>query len=48
MKVELKELPPRKPVESVTEGTTNLLDEEWANNFNLKEFPVCLQRGFPY
>jgi hypothetical protein len=41
---DLEELPPRRPVASITEGTTNLLDEEWANNQKREKVPVSNRR----
>ncbi len=41
---EFQELPPHRPVASVTEGTTNLLDEEWARRKEQEKVRVMKQR----
>lgn len=41
---EFEELPPRQPVASITEGTTNLLDEEWINQREKEKVPVSRKR----
>ena len=41
---EFKELPPRQPVASVTEGTTNLLDEEWTNRREKEKVSISRKR----
>jgi hypothetical protein len=42
---EFQELPPRQPFASITEGTTNLLDEEWANRREKEKVPVSSRRN---
>lgn len=42
---ELGELPPRSVHASVTEGTTNLLDEEWSNRREKEKVPLSNQRN---
>ncbi len=41
---EFEELPPRQPFASITEGTTNLLDEEWVQNNEREKVPVARKR----
>ena len=41
---EFKELPPRHPVASITEGTTNLLDKEWTKTSEREKVPVGRKR----
>jgi hypothetical protein len=41
---EFEELPPRQPVASITEGTTNLLDEEWVKTQQKEKVPVSKRR----
>ena len=41
---EFEELPPRQPVASITEGTTNLLDEEWTKTPEREKIPVGKKR----
>ncbi len=41
---EFYELPERKPITSVTEGTTNLLDEEWTNRRKKEKIRVSNRR----
>ncbi len=42
---EFEELPPqRQPVGSITEGTTNLLDQEWKNRHEKEKVPVSNRR----
>lgn len=41
---ELRELPPRSAHASVTEGTTNLLDEEWSNRREKEKVPNTNRR----
>ncbi len=40
-----QELPPRRVPASVTEGTTNLLDEEWTNRRGKEKVPVSDRRN---
>lgn len=42
---EFHELPPRKVPASVTEGTTNLLDEEWTNRREKEKVPIANRRN---
>ncbi len=42
---EFQELPPRVVPASVTEGTTNLLDEKWTNRREKEEVPVSNRRN---
>lgn len=42
---EFYELPPRQTPASVTEGTTNLLDQEWTNRTEKEKVPVRSQRN---
>ena len=42
---EFAELPPHRVPASVTEGTTNLLDEEWANRRENEKVPVSKPRN---
>jgi len=42
---EFQELPPRKVPASITEGTTNLLDEEWTNRREKEQVPVLERRN---
>ena len=42
---EFQELPPRRVPASVTEGTTNLLDEEWTNRREKEKVPVSNRRN---
>ncbi len=41
---EFDELPASKPIASITEGTTNLLDKEWANQREREKIPVAVKR----
>jgi hypothetical protein len=41
---DLEELPPRQPVASITEGTTNLLDKEWIDSPEREKVPVSGRR----
>lgn len=41
---EFEELPPRQPVASITEGTTNLLDEDWVKTPTREKIPVSRKR----
>ncbi len=41
---EFQELPPHQPIASVTEGTTNLLDEKWTNQHEKEKVPVSRKR----
>lgn len=41
---EFEELPPSQPVASITEGTTNLLDEEWVKTPAKEKIPVRKKR----
>ena len=41
---EFQEMPPRKAPASITEGTTNLLDEEWTNRREREKVPVSNRR----
>lgn len=42
---EFEVLPPQKTPASITEGTTNLLDEEWTNRREKEKVPVSNQRN---
>jgi ribosomal protein L40E len=42
---EFQELPPHKVPASVTEGTTNLLDEEWTNHRGKEKVPISNRRN---
>ena len=42
---EFEELLPRQPVASITEGTTNLLDEEWTKKREKEKVPVSSRRN---
>lgn len=41
---EFEQLPPRQTPASITEGTTNLLDEDWANRRKKEKVPVSNSR----
>ncbi len=41
---EFEELPPHQPVASITEGTTNLLNEEWIEKSDREKVPVPRKR----
>lgn len=42
---EFQELPPHRVPASVTEDTTNLLDEEWTNRREKEKIPVSNRRN---
>ena len=42
---EFEQLPPRQTPASITEGTTNLLDEDWANRRKKEKIPVSNRRN---
>lgn len=42
---EFEVLPPRQPAASITEGTTNLLNEEWINQREKEKVPISRKRN---